>query len=221
MDRKEHHAMWLAQVDKLRQSLADLSQTSPQNILSHFFLQAVEYECKYELDSVKTKVKDMLVAAIHAAETLDGESVRLRAVRVLNTIMTPEPLIGSLRLADIRNVAVFEIYKRCGVTIDTYFERYSSPPGSESQNQTYARIAHGNAICNARQTQMLSDILLYMQILKRFFCIYDHVTKTAVPLGGNELNWCGEMWACHIETFSLADLIWELYLDLWFIENES
>ena len=93
MDRKEHHAMWLAQVDKLRQSLSDLSQTSPQNILSHFFLQAVEYECKYELDSVKTKVKDMLVAAIHAAETLHGESVSTRCT-CLNTIMTPEPSLG-------------------------------------------------------------------------------------------------------------------------------
>lgn len=212
--------MWLDQVAKLRQSLADLSETSPQNILSHFFLQAVEHECQHELETVKTKVKELLNAAIRSSETLQG-SVRQRSVCVLNSIIKSEPLLQHVRLADIRNVAVFDIFKRCGLTVDTYFDRYSSPPGTDIQNDVYARIAHGNAICNAKQTRILSDVLLYMQVLKRFFCVYDHVTKTTVPPRGHELNWCGEMWASHVEENTLADLIWELYLDLWYIENEN
>ena len=211
--------MWLDQVEKLRKSLTDLSETSPDNILSHFFLQAVEHECQHELDSVKTKVKELLNLAIRSAPSLESSSVRERSVHVLKHKNDVAPLLQTLRLADIRNVAVFEIYKRCGVTVDTYFERYSSPPGNDAQNTMYSRVAHGNAICNAIQTQTLSDMLLYMQILKRFFIVYDNLTKTTVPPGGHELNWCGEMWACHIEMFSLADLVWELYLDLWYIEN--
>lgn len=221
MQCEQQHRIWCEQVQKLNTSLDTLSETSSENILSHFFLKAVENECAHELESVKSTVKDLLHTAIRMAPSCTG-SVRLRAIRILHTLLPPTPILASIRLADIRNVAVFEMYKRCGITIDTYFERYSSPPGTLNQNEVYAQIAHGNAKGNGRQLQQVTDILLYIQLLKRFFYVYDMVTHVErVPCSGKTLNWCGAMWVCHVEEHALSDLIWELYIDIWTYENTT
>ena len=99
-------------------------------------------------------------------------------------------LLHRIRLADIRNRAVFEVYKQCGITVDTYFERYSSPNGSESQNEMYSRIAHGSAQATATETLTLSNMLIWMQILKRFFTVYDYVHTDDQVNKHNELDWC-------------------------------
>ena len=219
MQCEQQHIVWREQVEKLRMSLDTLSETSSDNIMSHFFLQAVENECAHELESVKSTVKDLLHTAIRMAPTCQG-SLRDRAIRVLHTHIAPTPVLVSVRLADIRNIAVFEMYKRCNITVDTYFERYSSPPGTKEQNELYANIAHGSATGNGQQLQYLTDILLYIQLLKRFFCVYDMVTTNEpVPCSGKTLNWCGAMWACHVNEHNLSELIWELYIDLWTYEN--
>ena len=73
-----------------------------------------------------------------------------------------EPILADITLADIRNIIAFDIYKQCGITIDTYFERYSSPPGSAEQTEQYNRIAHGSAKASASKTKLLTTVLLSM-----------------------------------------------------------
>lgn len=216
MNYNEAHGLWLVQVQKLKTSLGTLTNTDPKNIIQHFFLQALQNEFSHELESNKRILKNILCIAVQKADQLTG-TVRQRAVTIIR-MHSRTSLLTSIRLADIRNKAVFEVYRQCGITVDTYFERYSSPPGTPEQNSCYAHIAHGDARATATQTDILSNVLNWMQILKRFFIIYDSL-KDDIDMNASNLNWIGAMWKSHIDTSSLGDLVWELFLDLWHIEN--
>ena len=218
MNCKEQFLFWKEQVQKLKQSVDSLSQTEPKNVLQHFFLQAAETELARELVSIKNVARQLIGAAIDQAPTLSGD-YRQKTVIILKQFVS-DSIIQNIHLADIRNIAVFEIFKHCGITIDTYFERYSSPPGNAQQNEQYSLIAHGIAHASAEHTQLLSHILLYMQILKRFFMIHDMINSTEpVETYGYTLNWLGAMWAAHVQQKTLSDLIWELFLDIWYYEQ--
>lgn len=216
MDCKKEHERWLSQVEKLKASRSELTNTDPQNLLQHFFLQAIQTEFSTELETHKATIKALICNAVAQSEQLVG-TTRARAAEIIKQMCRTE-LLPRIRLSDIRNKAVFEVYKSCGVTIDTYFERYSSPPGSTEQNMIYNQIAHGGAQATALETVELSNVLIWMQILKRFFTVYDSLTSD-INLTPCTLNWVGAMWLYHIRERSLGDLIWELYLDLWSIEN--
>lgn len=220
MEWREQHGIWRDQVAKLKASLAELTSTDPKNLLQHFFLQATQQEFVRELDSFKTNVKTIICHAVELSSTLEG-TPRARAAHVLQSLgMCSGSILRTVRLADIRNKVVFEVYKQCGLTVDTYFERYSSPPGQPEQNAAYLHIAHGNACASAVHTVELSNLVVYMQVLKRFFVVYDCVVHEtdAAP---TTLNWLGAMWAHHIESESLGDLIWQLFLDVWTCESGS
>ena len=218
MNWSEQHAMWMEQVQKLKTSMSSLTNTDPKNLLQHFFLQAIQHEFARELESHKNTIKDIICLAVEQCQTLDG-TARQRAATILKQqFSTFDPILKRVRLADIRNRAVFEVYKQCACTVDTYFERYSSPPGLEEQNIAYLNIAHGNARATAADTVQLSNILVYMQILKRFFVVYDSLTVD-VELTPYNLNWIGAIWAYHIQHKSLGDLVWELFVDIWTFEH--
>jgi hypothetical protein len=216
MDCNKEHQRWLSQVEKLKGSMGELTNTDPKNLLQHFFLQVIEIEFSSVLETHKIAIKTLICNAVSQSRQLVG-TVRERAAQVIKQTRVTE-LLPRIRLTDIRNKAVFEVYKNCGVTVDTYFERYSSPPGSAEQNVMYSQIAHGAATATARETVELANILLWMQILKRFFTVYDSLTLD-VELTPCTLNWVGAMWLRHVRERSLGDLVWELYLDLWSIEN--
>lgn len=216
MNCREQHAIWVEQVDKLRTSLEQLANTDPRNIIQHFFLQALQTEFANELETNKGMIKDILCQAVQQSESIQG-TTRERSAAILKQFVSPH-LLTSIRLADIRNKAVFEVYRACGMTVDTYFERYSSPPGNEEQNACYGHIAHGSAKATATETVELSNVLTWMQILKRYFVVHDalYSQKELTPYN---LNWIGGMWKTHIEDRSLGDLIWELFLDIWHLEH--
>lgn len=216
MNIEEQHLIWKDQVGKLKESLNELTSTDPKNIIQHFFLQALQTEFSRELESNKKLIENILCFAIQRVDDVTG-TPRQRAAQIVKEINFI-PILGYIRLSDLRNKAVFEVYRQCGITIDTYFERYSSPPGNAEQNACYSNIAHGNARATARQTTELSNILNWMQILKRFFIVYDSL-EDDVQLNKKNLNWIGAMWKSHIDELSLGDLIWELFQDLWHIEN--
>lgn len=220
MEWRQQHTVWRDQVAKLKSSLAQLTSTDPKNLLQHFFLQATQQEFVRELDSFNSTVKTLICHAVELSSELKG-TARTRAAQVLKSLnMCAGGLLQSIRLADIRNKVVFEVYKQCGLTVDTYFERYSSPPGQPEQNEAYLHIAHGNACASAMQTVELSNLVVFMQVLKRFFVVYDCVVhnKNTEP---TNMNWVGAMWAHHIECVSLGDLIWQLFLDIWECELGS
>lgn len=216
MNCEKEHQRWLSQVQKLKASMNELTNTDPKNLLQHFFLQAIATEFSTELETHKTTIKTLICNAVAQSPSLTG-TPRARASEIIKQMCRTD-LLPRIRLTDIRNKAVFEVYKSCGVTIDTYFERYSSPPGSLEQNTVYNKIAHGSAKATAIETVELSNVLIWMQILKRVFVVYDSLTSD-VQLTPCTLNWVGAMWLYHIQKRSLGDLIWELYLDLWSIEN--
>ena len=181
-------------------------------------MQAIQHEFSGELESHKTAIKTIICEAVILSNTLEG-TTRERAAKVLQSLsLHNNPLLSSIRLSDIRNRAVFEVYKQCGLTVNTYFNRYSSPPGTEGQNSVYLDIAHGGACASAVQTVELSNVLVYMQILKRFFVVYDCIVHGGEHTPTN-LNWLGAMWAHHIQTTSLGDLVWQLFLDVWYCEH--
>ena len=215
MNCRDEHNTWMDQVLKLKNSLSTLTCTDPKNILQHFFLQALEQEFPRELEANKNLNERVLYLAIENAPKLSG-SARTRAASIVKEYCGTS-LLTNVRLTDLRNKAVFEVYRQCGVTIDTYFERYSSPHGSEEQNASYSHIAHGDARATATQTVDLSNALNWMQMLKRFFLVYDALT-TDVNLNETNLNWIGAMWKTRIDKTSMGDLVWELFLDLWYIE---
>lgn len=216
MNCSEEHEMWKGQVEKLKSSLNTLTNTDPKNLLQHFFLQALQTEFSHELETTKTNLKNIICEAALRMDRLQG-STRERAAAIIKEIF-PVDILTHIRLSDIRNKAVFEIYRQCAYTVDTYVERYSSPPGTEEQNRLYGIIAHGSARATARQTARLSNVLIWMQVLKRFFIVYDSLSGDT-ELTQCNLNWIGAMWKCHVDEKSLGDLVWSLFLDIWYIEN--
>ena len=116
---------------------------------------------------------------------------------------------------------MFEIFKRCGITIDTYFERYSSPPGTPEQSQTYLKIAHGQAMCTAIWTEKLSFVINTLNLLKMFFLVYDLLIKVNPNVDSSNLNWHGSKWSSVIQKQGLGDLVWNVYLDVWEYEYSS
>ena len=214
---KDSHSFWVERIQQLRQTIQDNPRTEPQNVIKHFFLQAIDHEFSFELATWRTKTKNLLNVAIDTMFENTG-SIRERTARILKTIY--KPMIKHIRLADIRNRVVFEIYKSKRVTIDTYFERYSQPPGTHEQNLQYSKMAHGSALyTTATHTQLLSDIIIYIQLLKRIFIIHDIIFKEAEIPDKTQLNWLTTQWYEYIKEHGMGKLIWSLFLDLWAVEN--
>tara|TARA_B110000285_G_scaffold235155_1_gene315211 strand:+ start:8174 stop:8839 length:666 start_codon:yes stop_codon:yes gene_type:complete len=217
MDFAQQHLIWKEQLNKLVESKSHLLETDRNNIIFNFFSQAIENEFPRESDLFKVNIKQVILKASILAPELNG-CCRQRAAHVLSTI-NKEPLFTQINLNDIRNTVLFEIYKRCGVATDFYFERYSSPPGTEEQNKVYLSIAHGNAKCTAVCTEKLHFIITSLVLLKRFFLVYDTYEGKKTELNCSNLNWFGTNWVAHIDNNNLADLIWNIFLDLWTREN--
>jgi len=217
MDFVHQHLIWKEQLNKLVESKTHLLETDQNNIISNFFSQAIEKEFPRESNDFKINIKQVILKASIIAPKLNG-CYRKRAAHVLSIINT-ELLLSQISLNDIRNLVLFEIYKRCGVAIDSYFERYSSPPGTEEQNNLYLSIAHGNAKCTAVCTEQLHFVITSLVLLKRFFLVYDSFEGKETKLTNSNLNWFGTNWLAHIDNINLADLIWNIFLDLWTYEN--
>lgn len=221
MDFEEQHVVWKQQVQKLIASNEELKETDSTNILLHFFSQVVERDCSHDLDSTKSKIKSVIQTAIQLAPTLTGDT-RVRAAMVLSKFENnEETILTNIRLNDIRNIIVFEIYKQCGITIDTYFERYSSPPGTSDQSQTYLNIAHGQAMCTAIWAEKLSFIINTLNLLKMFFLVYDQLMGVKSVVDSSNLNWHGSKWSSIIQKRGLGDLVWNIFLDVWEYEHSS
>lgn len=211
MDWKKQHSVWLEQVSKLIESKNSLVHTKQTNILSNFYSQVILREFTTELDAFTSDIQRFLSQAGQLSPTLAG-TVRQRAVAVLKQ---PVNILDHVLLSDIRNMVVFEIYMRCGLTLDTYFERYSSPPGDSLQNQKYASIAHGTAKCTALWTEKLRFQVTAITVLKRFFVVSDMYNGCQPDVSPSNLNWMGTMWVSHVRQYGLADLIWNIFIDLY------
>tara|TARA_B100000780_G_C21099835_1_gene443802 strand:+ start:747 stop:1418 length:672 start_codon:yes stop_codon:yes gene_type:complete len=219
MDLDEQHVVWKQQLQKLILSNQKLKETDSANILIHFFTQVIERDFCHELETTKQQIKQVTKLAIHMAPTLRG-TLRSRAVVVLSrSIPLEEPIVQNVRLNDLRNILVFEIFKRCGMTIDTYFERYSSPPGTVEQSAAYINIAHGKATCTAAWANKLSFVINIMDLLKTVFLVYDIFTGVTTETTAANLNWHGAKWAVYVSQRGLGDLVWNTFLDVWEYEH--
>jgi len=219
MDFDKQHVVWKQQLQKLIASNQQLRETGSSNILIHFFTQVIERDFCNELETTKQKIKQITKLAIQMAPSLRG-TIRSRTTAVMvKSMPLEEPIVQNVRLNDLRNILVFEIFKRCGVTIDTYFERYSSPPGNAEQSAAYITIAHGKATCTAEWTNKLSFIVNIMEVLKTVFLVYDIFTGTPTETTGANLNWHGAKWAVYVSQHGLGDLVWNTFLDVWEYEH--
>jgi hypothetical protein len=204
------HTLWLEQIAKLRKSMETLKSTDNNNIIEHFFTQAMENEFENESIAFKATLKELLSAAVIYNS---AQSPSENAAVILKKITKSS--FPKIRLADIRNYAVFNMYMRCGVTVDTYFERFSSPPGSLQQNSAYSKIAHGGSIANAADTAKLADLLTFLRFLKRVFVVKRMLVDPNFVVKPSQLDWIGQMMVSHIKETNLSTLIWDLFLDIY------
>ena len=219
MNGEQEHCVWVEQVHKLISSNLELQETDSTNILCHFFSQVIERDFHHELEPTKQHIKKLSRIAVEMAPVLSGTNRERAAAVLVKCLPLEESVLANVRLNDLRNVVVFEMYKRCGVTTDTYFERYSSPPGTEQQSNMYLDIAHGKAKCTAAWTEKLSFIVNAMHLLKTVFLVYDLFTGKNVPVNEVILNWHGEKWTMHVSKRGLGDLVWNLFMDVWEYEH--
>jgi len=99
MNCDEQFDVWKTQVTKLKSSLGSLVNTDPNNLIQHFFLQAIQQEFSKELESNKNTIKTILCLAVNEAETLSG-NVRQRIQYFLDS----KDFNSCLTLAPIRNM---------------------------------------------------------------------------------------------------------------------
>jgi hypothetical protein len=204
------HNLWLEQIHKLRKSMETLSCTDNNNIIEHFFTQAMENEFEHESITFKATLKELLSAAVIYNSTQSPSESAAFILKKITNLSFPK-----IRLADIRNYAVFNMYMRCGVTVDTYFERFSSPPGTEAQNSAYSKIAHGGSIANAEDTSELDNLLTFLRFLKRVFVVKRMLVNPKTVTKTYQLDWIGQMMVSHIKETNLSMLIWDLFLDVY------
>jgi hypothetical protein len=204
------HKLWLEQIHKLRRSMETLSCTDNNNIIEHFFTQAMENEFENESIAFKATLKELLSAAVLHNSTQSPSNSAAYVLKNITKLSFPK-----IRLADIRNYAVFNMYMRCGVTVDTYFERFSSPPGTEAQNSVYLNIAHGGSITNAADTSKLAILLTCFRFLKRVFVVKRMLVDPNFVVKSSQLDWVGQMMVSHVKESSLSMLIWDLFLDIY------
>jgi hypothetical protein len=204
------HKLWLEQIHKLRKSMETLSCTDNNNIIEHFFTQAMENEFEHESITFKATLKELLSAAVIYNSTQSPSESAALILKNITKLSFPK-----IRLADIRNYAVFNMYMRCGVTVDTYFERFSSPPGTETQNSAYSKIAHGGSIANAEETSELDNLLTFLRFLKRVFVVKRMLVDPETVIKPYQLDWIGQMMVSHIKETNLSMLIWDLFLDVY------
>ena len=214
---QDSHSFWIERVRQLHETIQNNPLTEPTNVMKHFFLQAVDHEFQFELAVWRSEIKNIINGAIDSMFENTG-TIREKVARVLQE--THQPMIKHIRLADIRNRIVFEIYKSKGITIDTYFKRYSNPPGTDEQNKQYMKMAHGSALyTTATHTQLLSDTLIRIQLLKRIFIVHDIIFNNQELTDNTQLNWLTDSWSEDITKKGMGHLIWTLFLDLWTVEN--
>jgi len=204
------HTLWLEQIAKLRKSMETLSCTDNNNIIEHFFLGAMENEFENESIAFKSTLKELLSAAVIHNSTQSPSKSAAFILKKITKLSFPK-----IRLADIRNYAVFNMYMRCGVTVDTYFERFSSPPGTETQNSAYSKIAHGGSIANAADTSRLANLLTFLRFLKRVFIVKRMLVNPEIVIKPYQLDWVGVMMVSYLKETNLSMLIWELFLDIY------
>ena len=112
MNLEDEHRVWVQQVEKLISSKRQLQQTGASNMLFHFFSQVIERDFKHELEPTRRRLKRLTQTAVELAPTMSG-STRDRAAAVLGKVLPlDESVIDSIRLNDLRNVVVFEMFKR-------------------------------------------------------------------------------------------------------------
>ena len=204
------HKLWLEQIHKLRKSMETLKSTDNNNIIEHFFTQAMENEFENESIAFKATLKQLLSAAVlHNSTRSPSENAAVILKKITKSSFP------KIRLADIRNYAVFNMYMRCGVTVDTYFERFSRPPGTLQQNSAYSKIAHGGSIANAADTSRLANLLTFLRFLKRVFVVKRMLVDPNFVVKPSQLDWIGQMMVSHIKETSLSILIWDLFLDIY------
>ena len=204
------HKIWLEQIHKLRKSMETLKSTDNNNIIEHFFLGAMENEFENESITFKATLKELLSAAVLHNSTQSPSESAASVLKNITKLSFPK-----IRLADIRNYAVFNMYMRVGITVDTYFERFSSPPGTEAQNSAYLNIAHGGSIANAADTAKLANLLTFLRFLKRVFVVKRMLIDPKTVVKPSQLDWVGQMMVSHIKESSLSILIWDLFLDIY------
>lgn len=219
MNWETEHDVWVQQVEKLICSRQELRETGSENMLCHFFTQVIERDFCHAAEPTRQRIKKIARTAIDMAPHLEGTH-RVRAAAVLSRcVALDESAIDNMMLNDLRNIIVFEVYKRCGVTVDTYFERYSSPPGTQAQSAAYLRIAHGKAKCTAVWVEKLSFIVNMMHLLRTVFIVYDLFTGAPLEVDASTLNWHGLKWRVHILKKGLGDLVWNAFMDVWEYEH--
>ena len=204
------HKIWLEQIHKLRKSMETLKSTDNNNIIEHFFLGAMENEFENESITFKATLKELLSAAVIYNSAQSPSNSAASVLKNITKLSFPK-----IRLADIRNYAVFNMYMRVGITVDTYFERFSSPPGTVEQNSAYSKIAHGGSIANAADTAKLANLLTFLRFLKRVFVVKRMLIDPKTVVKPSQLDWVGQMMVSHIKESSLSILIWDLFLDIY------
>ena len=81
-------------------------------------------------------------------------------------------------------------------------------------------MAHGSALyTTSTHTQILSDNIIYFQLLKRVFIIHDIIFNDIDIPDTTQLNWLTTAWQEDIKENGMGELVWSLFLDLWTVED--
>lgn len=136
------HKFWRDRIEQLRETLEQKSSTDPRNVLTHFFLQAIDHEFNQELMTWRTTTKELVKMAIERMFELQG-TPRQRAASIMRETHTE--MLKHIRLADIRNRVVFEIYKSRGATVDpilTVFPNHLGPQSRTPNMPKWHTVVH-------------------------------------------------------------------------------
>jgi hypothetical protein len=203
---------WLQETRILLNTIEAHEDTQPNAIIYHFMTQCIRAQFSRELEDFYDSAGTMIRAAI------DTDAP---PAEIVFDVLQHRSICPNICVSDIRNLIVFEALSKCGVILDTYFDRELAkvqPAPTPDERQLFETMAHGMAKArDPRNVEVLSDIVRGFYIVRVTRTILGivrgHIDLQQCTL--EDLNGYAELWIHRSLVGNMIQNVWDVFRDLY------
>ena len=225
--RPEHpeidlHEMFIKNINMLLINIKD-TKADLNDMLYNFFSQFIHAT----LGEFDDTFKQMVSIAIYTEfVNMNSRTISARIIKSID-LGWPEKFMDfqkpRIYLSDIRNTVVFEFWSKFQHMIEAQWLPETNTNGTVEQNKLYKKVAHtiGSRLLDPKDSERLNQMLIWTHYLKLIHYVKKNIKELKNKKDMNVLNTCSGSWLYIYNTEGMAKLIWELFLDITYYDNES
>ncbi len=200
---------WQKQVLSLQKQVGGThNKTLETNMLVHFFLCALSVEFVHEFQSFLNIAERVIRQALHV-QIFDPRLAATRAVKnVLRTEAFPADMLSRIKVEDVRNVIVSELWRKHAIVVDVTL---SGEIPSNIPKHVKEKI--GTVKGDAQDMERLLTLLKLIYIARRVVVVRGVLDKQR-DLTDPEIDTVSGYWWKCLNLKGTSRAIWEFILDI-------